>query len=512
MFQWTNPPAESSSVANSRTNDNLWQGDEISLYKDVNNTRIMFHNVHHLPLHGTDGLEMFINNQVTLQVDLQGFSEHCLDTTKFQIQQTAKNILRQTAPTQATIQLNSSEEPARNHYKPGGTGMLILGHLASRIEPQGTGGDTLGRWSFVHIRRRHFPPLTIISVYQVCVRPTNFLGNTAYHQQQRALNMQGRNIHPRQAFIQDLDQFITDMRRQHHDIIIGGDFNESLQDRNSSLLQLAATHHLSDPFLSKFPHHSDFGTHINGQRRIDIALVTPSLLPIIHKIGYAPFEHSTPSDHRALIIEFHTHMLLGSQSIDIVPAINRGVKTKDLTTVHTFINHLFTEIQEASGFGMLTQLNDNTATPDLVEALDALIGSSEQAAEQRCRRRRPEFYSRTLVKLRMEVSLLKSHLRALRTSSDRTAQLQNKMERTGIQIDLPPTQRLTRKALQDACSRLHEARLQSYTLRQLELEQDIQSSADDKQKKHRLKAIKKAEQGMKTYRILQAMRRVPGTS
>lgn len=158
------------------------------------------------------------------------------------------------------ILLNSSTETAINQYKPGGTGIQILGPLASSLTPAGRGGDTLGRWCYVSIRRRHFPPLTVISVYQVCPRPTNRVGNTAYHQQDRILQLDGRDLHPRQAFIQDLHQLIRSLRDQGHDIILGGDFNESLQDKDSKVLQLATSHQMVDPFLYKFPASEEFAT------------------------------------------------------------------------------------------------------------------------------------------------------------------------------------------------------------------------------------------------------------
>ena len=43
----------------------------MSVGKDSRTTRIMFHNVNGLSLHGTDGLEMFVNDQVTLEIDIQ---------------------------------------------------------------------------------------------------------------------------------------------------------------------------------------------------------------------------------------------------------------------------------------------------------------------------------------------------------------------------------------------------------------------------------------------------------
>lgn len=275
-----------SALRKQHDDENKWHGDTVISPKEPHCLRMVFHNVRGLSLRGVDGLEMFIHEQAALQIDIQAFSEHCLDTTKYHVPQTAKEILRKTYPGQSLIQLTSSQEPAVNQYKPGGTGLLLLGQAASRLEPNGRGGDVMGRWGYVHLRRKNLPPVTVISVYQVCPRPTNLIGNTAYHQQQRALNIANRALSPRQAFIQDLDHFLTVLRNQGNDIILGGDFNESLEDKHSGILSLITTHQLSDPFLYRFPHHTNFGTHVSGKRRIDYVFVTESIL---HSVRAIPF-------------------------------------------------------------------------------------------------------------------------------------------------------------------------------------------------------------------------------
>lgn len=87
----------------------------------------MFHNVNGLTLHGTEGSDLFVHEQESLEVDVQGITEHCLDTTKFPVYQTAQDIVRQTYGDNALLFLNSSTEPAVNLYKPGGTGFIYDG-------------------------------------------------------------------------------------------------------------------------------------------------------------------------------------------------------------------------------------------------------------------------------------------------------------------------------------------------------------------------------------------------
>jgi hypothetical protein len=309
--------------------------------------------------------------------------------------------------------MDSSAESALHQYKPGGTGILVLGDTASRLEPNGKHGDAMGRWSIIHFRRRNLPPLTVISIYQVCYRPTNAIGNTAFHQQQRALNIAGRQIHPRKAFIDDLHKVLETLIAQGNDVIIGGDFNEAMEDKHSGVLQLTTRHHLVDPFLSRFPHHTTFGTHLQGRRRIDLALVTPRIAPAIQAIGYGPFDHSKVSDHRPLLIDFDTKKLFGMHALDLPPPITRSVRTKDIKSVQKFIEETYDAIQRSHGFTYMTQLTNNTADSNIAELVDEIIGTSEEEAERKCRRRRPEFYSQKIVQQRIVVSMLRCHLNAL---------------------------------------------------------------------------------------------------
>lgn len=494
---------------NTDLHDNKWKGDEIGTCKNEHTTRMMFHNIRHLPLYGAMGLEQFIHAQSTLKIDLQAFSEHSLDTTKFQVYQSARHILRATHPHPALIQLDSSAERAINQYKPGGTGILVLGTLASKLETQGKGGDTLGRWSFTSFRRRHFPPVTVISVYQVCPRPTNRIGNTAFHQQTRLLQQTGRNIHPRRAFVEDLQAFVSSLRTKGHDIILGGDFNESLQDKNSGVFQIATSLNLVDPFLHKFPQHQEFGTHETGRRRIDLVLVTPAILPCITALGYAPFDYASTSDHRPLLLDLNTALLFGTTVHDTTQTTKRILRSTDKIAVQTFIHTLYDRLQHHQAFAAQKPLDDNLLTPEEVERLDSLLGDCSEIAEKQCRPRRREYYSRQIVRQRLEVSILRRHLKALQKCQNRTPQLHQHMQRTGIVIDLPPTQTLTRKALQHACSRLQETSRASFETRQAELVQKIQDLSNQSKRTPQkiLNAIRKVEQQRRTFHTLKAMKR-----
>ena len=199
--------------------------------------------------------------------------------------------------------------------------------------------------------------------------------------------------------------------------------------------------------------------------------------------------------HRPIFLDFNTALLLGQRNHPLQSHKTRGVKTKDITSVETYINHLYKDLTTKEAFHHQTQLDNNSASPVMVEELDSLIGLSEEAAEAKCLRRRPEYYSTTIAQQRMEVSILKRHLNALKTNRDRTQQLLNKLRLTGITIALPETQHLTKHALQDARQRLQETSKTSFRTRQAELTHQIQEAQQlgDRNKVKRLKAIRNTE-------------------
>mgnify|MGYP002787351752 FL=1 len=110
----------------------------------------------------------------------------------------------------------------------GGTGIIAVDSISGRIDPKGKSGDIMGRWSTLQLRRHNQAPVSVITVYQVCKSPTNVIGDTAWHQQRRHLDLQMRNEHPRTAFIVDLTAYIKELQRQNHSIVVGGDWNDWL--------------------------------------------------------------------------------------------------------------------------------------------------------------------------------------------------------------------------------------------------------------------------------------------
>jgi len=316
-------------------------------------------------------------------------------------------------------QLNSSGETSAGSGRlMGGTGILAFNTTVGRLLHNGKGGDTMGRWSYIHLRRHNSPPVTIISIYQVCTAPTNAIGSTAWHQQRRALDATNRHtIHPRTAFIDDLISFISTLQREQHDIIVGGDWNDHLTAPNSSVLRLCTVLNLSDPWLQHYPDHPTFATHERGQHRIDSVLVSHNLLPMVEHIGYSPVGLLASSDHRAIFLKFSIEKLFGSR-VSLVHPNSRHVRSNDKQSVTKFIEAMHDHLVQHNVFQRSQQLHDADSNnlphqTKLVESLDSIIGQASDLGERRAKRRRPEWYSIELVQQRLTVSYLRHYVNGL---------------------------------------------------------------------------------------------------
>ena len=265
----------------------------------------------------------------------------------------------------------------------------------------------MGRWSYATFRRKQLPPLTIFTVYQVNPRPTNEIGITAWHQQRLQLNEQNRNeCHPRTAFIDDLIMLIKSKLTISHEIIIGGDFNDSLDNPRSQLRRFMSATGLVDTWTNIHPHHTPFSSYNRGSKRIDIVLCTPLLLQNIHGQGYSPYNWFTNSDHRAIVIDFDETSLFGSKH-NPIPAQNlRGIRTNDRQQVATFIHQWHKHLKAQGIFQRIKKLNPTT-TPIELESIDRVLGEGGESAERKCRKRRTPMYSTQLAKLRLLATITK---------------------------------------------------------------------------------------------------------
>jgi hypothetical protein len=164
--------------------------------------------------------------------------------------------------------------------------------------------------------------MTVVTAYQVCDKPVT----TATKKKSRiasalqASMMRQRGItttHPRQQSYEDLMLFLQACKTQNEEILLAGDFNETLGTNVSGMTKLCADLGLVDLMQS---HHDGIDTtpmYVRGNTCIDYVLATPHVAAACTACGYEPFQHRFTGGHRGMFVECNTGALLRSATVGL---------------------------------------------------------------------------------------------------------------------------------------------------------------------------------------------------
>ena len=132
----------------------------------------------------------------------------------------------------------------------------------------------------------------------------------------------------------------------------------------------------------------------------------------LQAIGYGPFSLVKNSDHRPIFLDFDTEKLFGDSVDLLTPLPSRGVKSSDRNSTTKYIEVLYDKLQSQGVFNVQKLIDNDTASISDIEYVDQMLGTLSTEAEKQCEKRRPEFYSTTIVKQRVTISILRSHMSA----------------------------------------------------------------------------------------------------
>jgi hypothetical protein len=367
------------------------------------------------------------------------------------------------------------------------------------------------------MKRKYQSPITIISVYQVNIRPTNDVGITAWHQQRINLNKLGKShLHPRQAFIQDLTIQVKEFQSMNHDIILGGDFNETAEKPRSGLLKLMVETGLLDPWTHRFPTHPTFNTYRRGSQRIDTILCSPSVLPMIRSISYTPFNWFTNSDHRAMIIDLSSTAIFQEPDDSAQLSVHqRAIRSNDKKRMQEYVNLCYNNLMQQNAQKFLARLDQQTATTQEVETYDRILTHACLSAENRCRKRRPEFYSNKINSLRIRTSIARGYFNQLRKfNNPNTDGFQARLDRASTSIEFKNTPTEAYQIYKSLRTELQDASKQSRDIREAELNSRIHEKHEIGSPDHlkRLKNIKIGEATKRAWQSIKFLRTQSGSA
>ena len=199
--------------------------------------------------------------------------------------------------------------------------------------------DYMGRWTYVTFATKRSNLIFVINIYKPCKASIHKAGPmTVYRQQWTTLRQQGiQTPDPREQFDKDLLVLLHSIQEQQHQIILIGDFNEPKS--KSKLLEKLYSMGLRDMVSDRHRNLPNFRTYFRGTTAIDYGLCSMSLLPHITLSTYEPFSTTTHSDHRGIIIDFHSKTLLGKQHHLTTPT-TRGLHSTNEKQTKKFLQYL----------------------------------------------------------------------------------------------------------------------------------------------------------------------------
>jgi hypothetical protein len=191
----------------------------------------------------------------------------------------------------------------KNYYIPGGTATITTGKWVSKLVENIVDPTGMGRWSGTKLRVKNNLYLHYITAYRVCnqkLKKNNSL--SSYAQQHMHLLQSGKpEPNPRQEVLDDLKSYITTKSSDDY-FIIGIDANESASENNSGINIFINETNLIDIY-TYIHSEEEFGTHINGSKRIDYMLCSANIKQYVSQVGMLKFQDGFDSDHRGIFCD-----------------------------------------------------------------------------------------------------------------------------------------------------------------------------------------------------------------
>ena len=398
-------------TTNMRTNA-VW-GDELK-EKAEHTIRILAANVNGFTLDRRGGqYDDYCRELRAAQVNIACGQEHNLDTTKSAVRSILYNTTQQHWQRNC-ITFASTPLKFENLYKPGGTFIMSIGDITSRLSERFS--DKWGRWTSQTYRGRAGRSLTVISAYQV-VTDTPARGTTTAAAQQYSLLLQNCDsiTAPRTAFRRDLTRYIKSCRSPGQEILLTGDFNECIGQDYDGMIRVMEECQLVDIMTRCHPDKQLPSTYARGHRCLDYALATDAVAAAVQYAGYEPFNSHFHTDHRPYFIDLATPVLFGLQVQSLAKHQPRVLQASNIHQVTEYIGKKFEYLCHHNVFERAQRLLLPGNRREFAERIDKDVLSASLAAEQKIKRFGEPQWSIELAKVRKKAQVLQKQMSMIRT-------------------------------------------------------------------------------------------------
>ncbi|KAI2498326.1 hypothetical protein MHU86_16196 [Fragilaria crotonensis] len=255
-----------------------------------------------------------------------------------------------------------------------------MGHASGQVRT--TYQDQWGRWVSHKLQGREGRVITIISAYQV-VTDSPGKGLTTSASQQRSLLIQAQDniTAPRAAFRRDLCSCLQQCRENNEEILLLGDFNESIGMDPDAMQKILDDNNLAD--IMKRKHGGPLPpTYARGHKCLDYAFATPNIINSVTKAGYEAFNAKYSTDHRAYYVDFNTDQLFGTQIQPLAKFEPRVLKSNNLKQVTAYIRAKHKHLEEHNIFERIRRLEIPRNRHQLAERIDKDVVAASLSAEK----------------------------------------------------------------------------------------------------------------------------------
>ena len=227
--------------------------------KEANVFRIMFQNIHNLPLSShVNRSRQVIDCIATQELDVFLMTEVGLCWSKLSAyDQWHERTMGRLAQHKSVFRYNTTELHQTTAIQHGGVGVCTTDEGVNRVI--NTGGDLsgLGRWAWVRLQGKAGRTIRIITAYRPCGAGGE---GTVWEQHQRYFGNQypKRVIDPREQFLTDLHTAIESWQATGDYLILGMDANEDVRDGDAA--DLMSTVSMKEAILGKHSSKSPPGT------------------------------------------------------------------------------------------------------------------------------------------------------------------------------------------------------------------------------------------------------------
>jgi hypothetical protein len=316
--------------------------------------------------------------------------------------------------------------------------------------------------------------------------------------------------HPREQFKKDLTAYVAQLHSQGHNILLMGDFNETLDTEDTGMALVAQAGQLQD-LMALRTGRTDFNTFINGTQRIDYVLASPAVVQACTAAGYDPFKIRFQGDHRGMFMDFDTTALFGNITPALAPPSRRNLTSKHEPNRLKYLGAKYKYLKDHQWFIRLKQAQQlpsrDPTLPELLESLDRDWVRASLHAEKQCVRHRAPPYVIQLANMRPQLQAVKLQLSILRWHKPMDQALEYALSKCPPGFILPETQEELQVARNTLSQQIKAIEKDAVTARKQEqdLLLEAQLEAGDKAGAKALRNIIIAEETKEMWKQLRAL-------